>query len=252
MTSHAASQAKAAGTHRMEAQGPIPDRLSRGAFRQRSILHALDEPRRRLLLGRCEQLHFRRGEILYSEGSRHKATFLIARGLVRSYHTSSRGKELTIGYWSDGDIIGGPHWFDDTRIHIWSARAVEDTEAYAVSGRDLKELALRIPEIGDAVLDALSFKCYWDSLLMQMLATRSVTARLADLLVKLAALHGEESSHGIAISRRFSQDDLASMVGATRQWINAKLVEFETHGLVKTRGNRLVIPNLARLKSVVN
>jgi len=226
--------------------------IEAGSFRQRSILHTLDDARRQLLLGRCESVSFRRGDLLYSEGSRHKATFLIESGLVRSYHTSSRGKELTIGYWSDGDIIGGPHWFDDTRKHVWSARAAEDTEAYAVSGTDLKELALAVPEIGDAVLDALSFKCYWDSLLMQMLATRSVSARLASLLVKLAALHGEETIHGVAISRRFNQDDLASMVGATRQWVNMKLAEFERHGMVKMLDKRLMITSLSRLKNVVN
>ena len=223
-----------------------------GTFRQRSILHALDDQHRQLLLSRCEEVHFWRGEDLYAQGSRHKFTYLIGSGLVRSYHTSSRGKELTIGYWSDGDIIGGPHFFNDSGIHMWSARAAEDTEAYAISGKDLKDLTLHVPDIGDAVLDAICFKCYWDSLLMQVLATRSVSARLADLLVKLAVLYGEDSAHGVAISRRFSQDDLANMVGATRQWINAKLGVFERHGLVKVRDNKLVILNLGRLKSIVN
>jgi CRP/FNR family transcriptional regulator, cyclic AMP receptor protein len=225
---------------------------SRAAFRQRNILHSLGERARDLLLSRCEEQHFKRGEDLYVQGSRHKATYLLASGLVRSYHTTFRGKELTIGFWSAGDLIGGPHFFDDTKPHIWSTRAVEDTEALAISGLDLKRLTLSVPEIGDAVLDAICFKLLWDSLLMQGLGTRSVSARLADLLVKLAVLHGETRAEGVVICRRFSQDDLACMVGATRQWINTKLANFETRGFLAIRDNRLVIRDLAGLEDLVN
>ena len=221
-----------------------------GAFRQRNILLSLGKGARESLLSRCEPQRFARGENLYVQGSRHKASYLLSSGLVRSYHTTFKGKELTIGYWSAGDLIGGPHFFDDTKLHIWSARAVEDTEAYAISGRDLRELTLSVKEIGSSVLDAICFKLLWDSVLMQVLGTRSVSARLADLLVKLAALHGEASPDGIVIWRRFSQDDLACMVGATRQWINAKLADFERRGLLKIRDNRLVIRDLPGLDSL--
>lgn len=223
-----------------------------GAFRQRNILLSLGKSAKELLLSRCDKQRFKRGEILYVQGSRHKASYLLVSGLVRSYHTTFKGNELTIAYWSAGDLIGGPHFFDDTKSHVWSARAVEDTEALAISGHDLKELTLGTSEIGSAVLDAVCFKLLWDSLLMQVLGTRSVTARLADLLVKLAALHGDSSPDGIVICRRFSQDDLAAMVGATRQWVNAKIVHFERRGLLAIRDNRLVIRDLRGLEDLVN
>lgn len=224
--------------------------MSSEAFRQRNILLSLSRSAKELLLSRCDKQRFKRGENLYVQGSRHKATYLIESGLVRSYHTSFKGKELTIGYWSAGDLIGGPHFFDDTKCHIWSARAVEDTEAFAISGQDLRELALKTPEIGNAMLDALCFKLLWDSVLMQVLGTRSVSARLADLLMKLAALHGDSSPEGIVICRRFSQDDLACMVGATRQWVNAKLMDFERRGLLAIRDCRLIIRDLPGLELV--
>jgi CRP/FNR family transcriptional regulator, cyclic AMP receptor protein len=223
-----------------------------GGFRQRNILGSLGDAAKELLLNRCDEQRFKRGEVLYVQGSRHKASYLLVSGLVRSYHTSVRGKELTIGYWSAGDLIGGPHFFDDTKCHIWSARAVEDSSAFAVSGQNLRQLTLGVPEIGNAVLDAICFKLHWDSLLMQVLGTRSVSARLADLLVKLAALHGDPSRDGVVICRRFSQDDLACMVGATRQWINAKMVDFERRGLLAIRDNRLVIRDLPGLEDLVN
>jgi len=227
--------------------GPLP-----AAVRQRNILESIGKGPRESLLSRCDQQRFKRGQDLYVQGSRHTASYLLLSGMVRSYHTTDRGKELTIGYWSGGDIIGGPHFFDDTKRHIWSARAVENSEALAISGRDLKELTLTVPEIGEAVLDALCFKLLWDSALMQVLGTRSVSARLADLLVKLAALHGEPSPEGLMICRKFSQDDLACMVGATRQWVNARIVEFERRGLLVVRGHRLVIRDLPKLESLVS
>lgn len=225
---------------------------SQGALRQRDILEVLSTSAREMLLRRCKLRVYRKGEDLYTEGSRHKATFLVKSGLIRAFHTSKTGKELTVNYWGSGDLIGGPHFFDDTKNHMWSARAVENAEVYAISGRDLKTLTLRFPEIGEAVLEAMCFKGFWMSLLMQALGTGSVRARLADLIVKLAMLYGEVTSEGLVIARRFTQDDLGNMVGATRQWINAKLMEFESRGIITIYESRIVVHDLEELKAVAS
>jgi hypothetical protein len=78
---------------------------------------------------------------------------------------SHNGKEYTVAYWLKGELIGGPYFISDGATHLWSGHAEEPTEVLAVSGNTLRGLASRIPSLAIAMLDALSFKIHWFSLL---------------------------------------------------------------------------------------
>src|SRR5207237_6457102 len=133
-------------------------------------------------LGHCTELHFPRDSTIFSQGQKH-ISFLIKDGLVRTFYVSATGKEITLAYWSNGDIIGGPYFFDDARKNIWSAHAVEDSVLLAIDGAKLKELAMRMPSLALFLIDSLSFKLNWVSLVLQALGTEFVHGRLATLLV---------------------------------------------------------------------
>src|SRR5262249_42901341 len=81
----------------------------------------------------------------------------------------------------------------------------------------------------------LSFKgkCY--SALVQMLGTRSVTDRLAHLLLHLVDAYGIKVPDGILIGAAFTHADLAHMVGATRQWVTISLKRLQEQGVVVCR-----------------
>jgi CRP/FNR family transcriptional regulator len=220
------------------------------AFRQRDILANLCESDRTLFLSKCIRKKLSKGELLFVAGDPHTATFLIDSGLIRTFHESSSGKEITLGYWSAKDIIGGPYFFDDTGVHVWSARAVQDSKVLLITGRDLRTLVTSIPTIGEAVLDAITFKLLWDSLLLQVLGTRSSAARLAHLLVKLTAVFGVAHGLEITVSHYFTQEDFANMIGATRQWVNIQLRHFQRNGVLEIRNRQIIIRDFERLKKL--
>lgn len=218
------------------------------AVRQRNILTSLGARDLELLLSKCSRQRFRRRAKLYTEGTRHKASYFIESGLIRTFYESPGGKEITLGYWSAGDLIGGPYFFDDTGIHVWSAEAVENSVVLAISGRQLREVMAKSPRILSTVLDAVAFKLLWDSLLLQALATQAVPSRLAILLVRLSELYGTATDEGIVLRRGFTQEKLANMVGTTREWLNAQLKQLQNEGVLQVKGRRLVITDLVRLK----
>jgi CRP-like cAMP-binding protein len=75
-----------------------------------------------------------------------------------------------------------------------------------------------------------------------MLGTRSITERLAHLLLHLADLYGvPEEDGGLAIAAAFTHADLAHMVGATRQWITISLKRMAEQGIVQVRRSQIVI-----------
>lgn len=207
---------------------------------QGDILARLEPASRAELERRCTARRVSAGTVLFAQGEPHTETFFLQNGLVRTFYLSPSGKEITLAFWSAGDLIGGPDFFGDSP-HIWSARCVKDTSLLAVAGPELRALTRAHPDLCECVVDALAFKTHWLSVLLQSLTTECVTDRLAHQLVLLCSIYGVEDKDGIAIRHEFTQEDLAGMVGATRQWVSMVLNQLQRAGLIRVRNRHLVI-----------
>ena len=145
------------------------------------------------------------------------------------------GREITLAYWYPGNFVGGPEVFG-ARPPQWSGMAASECERGAPARQGAARAGTEIPTLAIGVIEGLSFKgkCY--SALAQMLGTRSITERLAHLLLHLAdALWRRGRRH--RDRRDFTHADLAHMVGATRQWVTISLKRLQDQGVV-TRANR--------------
>ena len=80
------------------------------------------------------------------------------------------------------------------------------------------------------------------------LVFRSVPSRVAGILVELAEDFGRQNGHGLVIDLAISQEELATLVGASRQTVNASLREFERAGLVRGDGRRIVLLGVDKLR----
>lgn len=223
----------------------------RATLRQKDILGNLTPLERAQVLSRCVEHQYYAGVSLYTQGTRHIDTFIIKSGLVRTYYSSPMGREIALAYWSDGDLLGGPNFFDEEGTHLWSAEAVENCTVLAIKGNAFRTLASHIPALAEQVFDVLSFKLHWHALAIQMLGTESVGSRLANLLMMLSELYGIECEDGIEIKYFFSQEDLAQMVGATRQWINTALSHLQRSRIIRSQKRRLIILDIDSLRSLV-
>jgi len=96
----------------------------------------------------------------------------------------------------------------------------------------------------------LSFKLRWVSLLLQNIGTESVRHRLAHLLMSLSDMYGVECEEGIQIRYPFTQEDLANMICATRQWVSMTFRRFQEEGIVQIAKRRLVILDMAGLRAI--
>lgn len=234
--------------------GPVADReldTNHAPLRQKDLFEKLSSHERAQVLAKCSEHHVRSGTLLYTQGMRHVDTYIVKRGLIRTYYSSPMGREIALAYWSDGDLLGGPNFFDEEGLHLWSAQAVEDCTVLAIKGHDFRYVAAHIPALAEQVFDALCFKMRWFSLLVQTLGTESVSSRLANLLLILSELYGIKTDEGIMIKYCFSQEDLAHMVGATRQWVSVALGHLQKGGVVRVRKRRLVVSNIESLRSLI-
>ncbi|HUA54236.1 MAG TPA: Crp/Fnr family transcriptional regulator [Candidatus Sulfotelmatobacter sp.] len=181
-----------------------------------------------------------RGETVFLQGSPHEGIFLIEHGIVRSYYTSPSGREITLAYWTPGHFVGGPEVFG-SGLHIWSGEAAEDCRLLYLSGATIRELVERMPAFAICLIEGLvaKSKCY--SALVQMLGTRSAIERLAQLLVILGEIYGRHEANRLVVQRKVTHDQLATIVGVTRQWVTTTLDRFQKKGIISVGRQAIVI-----------
>ena len=180
------------------------------------------------------------GAPVFIQGDPHEGIYLIESGLVRAYYTGPSGREITLAYWTPGHFVGGPEIYGGG-THIWSADATEDSRLLYLTGVSIQRLIARLPRFAACLIEGLvaKGKCY--SALVQMLGTRSVVERLAHLLLLMSRLYGEPEGDRLVVRRRVTHDELATIVGATRQWVTITLDRFQKKGIIEVDRQRIVI-----------
>jgi len=213
-----------------------PDQLEDGA----SFLADLDDDTRHELRLSGTRTVLGRGQLLFSQGDRHSGVWLIESGQLRTFYVGHQGREITLAYWTRGHFVGGPEIFGGG-AHVWSADAYAVSTVTFLPGTLLRRLAERHSRFALALIDGLvaKGKCY--SALVQMLATKSATERLEQLLGILASTHGRPTSEGILIDRLVTQDELAQLLGTSRQWLSASMEKLRQAGVVSIEKRQITL-----------
>ena len=210
------------------------------AVRQASLVDRLREEDREIVLQHARQRTLQPGELLFVQGDPHDGIVIVDTGRVRSFYTAPSGREITLAYWFPGNFIGGPDIFGGG-THMWAAVAVQRTELTMLPGRALRELASAIPDLALGLIDALAFKARCYSAVAQMLGTRSISERLGHLLLFLASTYGIEEQAGVYIAAPFTHEEIAHLVGSTRQWVTIRLTQLQRAGILQYRRGMLLI-----------
>ena len=210
------------------------------------LFQALSSRERELVLSHGRRRVLNRGQTLFSQGTTHEGIYLIESGRIRVFYNAPSGREITLAYWYPGNFVGGPDIFGPS-VHLWSGVATNNSSVVQLPGKALRTLVMQIPALGIGLIEGLSFKgkCY--SALAQMLGTRSVTDRLAYLLLHLVDAYGIKVPDGTLIGAAFTHADLAHMVGATRQWVTISLKRLQEQGVVVCRKSQIIVRRLDAL-----
>ena len=205
-----------------------------------SLFETLSSRERESVVGRGRRRVLYRRQTLFSQGTRNDGIFLIETGRIRVYYTAPSQREITLAYWHAGNFVGGPEVFGEG-VHQWSGVATSNSSVVHLPAKELRRLVLEMPNLAIGLIEGLAFKgkCY--SALAQMLGTRSITERLAHLLLHLVELYGIKESDGTLIGAAFTHADLAHMVGATRQWVTISLKRLNEKGVLAVRKSKIVV-----------
>jgi CRP/FNR family cyclic AMP-dependent transcriptional regulator len=174
---------------------------------------------------------YKRGENIVDQGQKSDALFILLTGRARVLSTNSRGREVILATLQVGDYIGEMSLIDG-QPHSATVRADAQTDAL-VLGR--AEFSRCLPDSGSmaySLLRGLVQRLREADRKIESLALVDVYGRVARALIDLAApLDGET----MVIQRKLSRQDIAKMVGASREMVSRVMKGLEERGLVLTR-----------------
>lgn len=199
-------------------------------------------------LGAAERRHYGKGQIIYAQGDHGDRMFRLLSGAVRLSVARADGRELLYLLFEPGDCFGVSSLIDGEGLPQ-TAEASETLELLVLRKPDFDRLRATYPEFNDALLRLVSRHMRLLSGLFADAHLDDITARVASRIVAASSSFGEEAEGGIGLSVGLTQAELALMVGGSRQTVNRVLRQFQQEGLVTVRGGRLIILQLARLRS---
>ena len=210
-----------------------------------SLSHAL----RSAILARASVRRLEDGAPLAARGTPAEDWVGVARGAVRVSSISLSGKQISLTYVEPGTWFGDIALFDGLpRTH--DADAHGPTTLLAVRKPDFKELLSQHVELYDALLrlNCRRLRLMFDQ--FEDLNTRPLQARLAKQVLLLAKSYGIAQGEEIRIGLALAQEDLAQLLGASRQRVNQELKGFEREGAVRVEPARLVVLSRDKLLAI--
>ena len=179
---------------------------------------------------------FRRGEIVVEHHKKSNALFILLTGRARVLTADARGREVILAVLQPGDYVGEMSLIDN-EAHSATVRAEIQTDML-VLGR--AEFARCLPEnssLSYAIMRGLVQRLRSADRQIESLALLDVYGRVARALLEMAELINEQK----IIRNKVSRQDLAKVVGASREMVSRVMKDLEERGMIETQANGSVI-----------
>lgn len=195
---------------------------------------------------------YKDGDLIAARGEPPESWIACAKGAVRVSSTSVSGKQITLTYVEPGIWFGDVSIFDgDRRTH--DAYAHGDSTILCVAKADFMKILAQHTELYEAMLRLHARRIRQLFGLVEDLNTLPLKARLAKQLVHLVRSYGVQSlSNGseMRISLQLAQEELAQLLGASRQRVNQELKAMERDGVLRIEPGGLVIRDREALSRI--
>lgn len=190
---------------------------------------------------------FKKGEYIFFEGEAGDKFFIIKNGQVKLTKMIKNGDEQILNIFSSNDIIAEIVAFDKGNYPA-SAITMTDTDVIVFDQSELENLILKHPSIGLKLLREMSGRLRRAQQNVRDLALKDSSARVAGLLIFLAEKYGKKKNNFIVLDISLTQQELASMIGSSRETVSRVLGQFESEDLIKTSRKKIKIFEPEKIK----
>lgn len=216
-------------------------------LRQAPLFSGLDDEAAAALEASMSPATLRRGEILFNEGDDGDQLYVVTEGKVKLGRTSPDGRENLLAILGPGQMFGELSFFDPGPRSA-TATAVTDVELKSLGHATLSPVLNAHPDVAHALLNQLAGRLRRTNEVVGDLVFSDVPGRVAKALLDLASRFGRRADDGVHVNHDLTQEELAQLVGASRETVNKALADFASRGWLRLEPRSVVILDLERLQ----
>jgi CRP/FNR family cyclic AMP-dependent transcriptional regulator len=192
---------------------------------------------------------YRARQVVYLPGDRASSVHFIASGRVKVSKVTRDGKELTLAYRTGGDYFGETCLLDGGPREEM-VEAMENTTSVELDRSGLEQLISSHARV--AYLLARSLIGRWRELQakVEQLVFKDVGSKLAELLLRLGSEHGIEHRRGLVLGLKITHQEMANLIGSTRETVSLTLSQFKRKGYIHTEGRKVILADREGLRSL--
>lgn len=216
------------------------------------LFSGLSDEDRRALADRLERHDVHRGDVIFHEGDVGDRVFLILTGKIKISRAATDGRENLLAVLGPGDLFGELSLFDPGP-RTGTASALTDTTVASLDHAALRPWLGRRPEAAELLLRVLARRLRRTNDAMSDLVFTDVPGRVAKALLDLAERFGgpvAQPGHdqpAVRVEHGLTQEELAQLVGASRETVNKALADFATRGWLRLDSRAVVLLDRERL-----
>ena len=192
------------------------------------LFEGMNQEEQEELRAMMAQTTLRRGETLFNEGDPGDRLYILLSGKIKLGHASMDGRENLLAVLGPGEVVGELTLFDPGPRST-TATAVAPTELLALEHNQLMSFIETHPALAKDMLRALA-------------------QRLRRTNVALADRFGSTTEDGVHVPHDLTQEELAQLVGASRETVNKSLAEFVSRGWIRLEGRAVTLLDVDRLR----
>ena len=215
-------------------------------LRQAPLFSALDDEAATALRGSMSDTKLRRGDVLFHEGDAGDRAYVITDGKVKLGRTSSDGRENLLAILGPGQMFGELSLFDPGPRSA-TVTAVTDCTMQSLSHDELGQWLDGRPEVARGLLTQLAGRLRRANDVVADLVFSDVPGRVAKALLDLSSRFGRVADDGVHVNHDLTQEELAQLVGASRETVNKALADFASRGWLRLEPRSVVIMDVERL-----
>jgi CRP-like cAMP-binding protein len=216
-------------------------------LRNTLLFRGLDDEAAEALSASLTETRLRRGEILFHEGEAGDRLYIVTEGKVKLGRTSSDGRENLLAILGPSQMFGELSLFDPGPRSA-TVTAVTDCTMQSLSHAELIGWLDGRPEVARGLLAQLAGRLRRANDVVADLVFSDVPGRVAKALLDLSTRFGRMDDEGFHVHHDLTQEELAQLVGASRETVNKALADFASRGWLRLEPRSVVILDVERLK----
>lgn len=226
------------------AESPREEQLLRSS----PLFGGMDAASARSLIARMTRHEMVKGDVLFNEGDDGHALYVLVKGKVKTARTARDGRENLLGLLGVGDMLGELSVFDPGP-RMSRAHAVEESVVYELPKEILDEWLDDHLEMSRHLMRALAQRIRRISNTMADLVFSDVPGRVAKAILDLGHRFGRMERGHVTVRHGLTQEELAQLVGASRETVNKALADFAARGWIDVHIGSVEVYEPERLRA---